>query len=175
MIPVSLAGPDPVAFDDPQLAVTVVRFEHSQPSPQDAGDLRHALPCQPRYEQTRIVGRRVGSDVGEISVECDEGPVFLFADQSNPAVRPPGEELVEDAERIMAGSTQEVHCLYRKVLIRFESQALARLRRQAEDSLVRQFGRVGDGGTHQESHEEAHRPECRNGQKAVLFPAREVW
>lgn len=115
-----------------------------------------SLLPEPEYDESRMLLRRVGTDVGKVCIRRNQGPHFLLAHRRYIRVRLASHALLENRDGVVPGLTQQGSHFDGKIFVHLEPHAglnlILRLdctldgtlRWKGHDALSGQIGGVGE-------------------------------
>jgi hypothetical protein len=122
----SIADPDAVRLDNPELLRDRFRRENGNKLLDDFQHPRLVLPDQPKYHNARGTVRWVGLDIGEVQIQGHEHAMLFLADLKDSRILLAAQRLVEDADGIVTVLAKELRFLLGQILVDLESHAALR-------------------------------------------------
>lgn len=87
--------------------------------------MRSALAGEAHDDEPGVLVRRIGANVGEVKVECDERPLFFLANLGNLGIRTALKPLIPDGQCIMPTIAEKGRSVWREILVKFEAHYAA--------------------------------------------------
>ena len=107
----SASDSDPILLYNPQAGVKWLRREHRHQMVDDGQYVRFALLPDAQHNQSGVLIRRVGAEVGEIRVQGHQRALFPLAHRCDVSIKPAGEVLLEHRRCIVTGRAQQIRYL----------------------------------------------------------------
>ena len=122
--------PEAIGLDNPQVTSERLLRQLSHQPLTDLQDERLVLPWKTKHDHTRILVRRVGTDIAEPAIKGYENPSLALHQNGKLEILRAADALVVDRGSIMACSAKQVGDLNWEVLVDLESHAASLGHRQ---------------------------------------------
>lgn len=83
--------------------------------------MHSALATEAHDDEPGVLVRRIGANVGEVEVECDERSPFFLANRGNLGIGAALKPLIPDGQCIMPIIAEKSRSVWREILVKFEA------------------------------------------------------